>query len=209
MNRRVTLVTALSVAGTAAVAAMSFAIVYEPADDPSAGVPLLDTTSATVAGDGSSTTDLPAGATPRPVSLNPAAPIVAAPVIAPPAAAPRLPDQPGRTPYATTPGSTDAAPAPTPATSPSPAAGTQPNTTAAPATTLSTPAPPPATAAPVAPAPTATTATSTTNPAPVTTVAARPEGVPADWPANKPIPPMPTGCLQPQLEDNGVWNCQH
>ena len=28
-----------------------------------------------------------------------------------------------------------------------------------------------------------------------------------DWPAGKPIPPIPPGCRQPQLEDNGVWNC--
>jgi hypothetical protein len=33
--------------------------------------------------------------------------------------------------------------------------------------------------------------------------------VPADWPASKPIPPMPPGCKQGQLEDNGVWNCQN
>src|SRR5205085_9723848 len=36
----------------------------------------------------------------------------------------------------------------------------------------------------------------------------RPPGVPADWPAGKPVPPMPPNCRQPQLEDNGVWNCQ-
>ncbi len=36
----------------------------------------------------------------------------------------------------------------------------------------------------------------------------RPRGVPDDWPAGKPIPPMPANCHQPQLEDNGVWNCQ-
>ncbi len=38
---------------------------------------------------------------------------------------------------------------------------------------------------------------------------ARPPGVPVDWPANKPIPPMPASCQQPQLEDNGVWKCDH
>lgn len=26
--------------------------------------------------------------------------------------------------------------------------------------------------------------------------------------ANKPIPPSPANCQQPQLEDSGVWNCQ-
>jgi hypothetical protein len=51
-----------------------------------------------------------------------------------------------------------------------------------------------------------TSTTSTTSP-PVTTTT-RPRGVPVDWPPNKPIPPMPPNCRQPQLEDNGVWNCQ-
>jgi hypothetical protein len=49
-------------------------------------------------------------------------------------------------------------------------------------------------------------ATSTSTPA--TTTTTWPRGVPADWPPDKPIPPMPPGCRQPQLEDNGVWNCQ-
>jgi len=61
------------------------------------------------------------------------------------------------------------------------------------------------TPAPVQDGPTTST-TSTTAP-PVTTTT-RPRGVPADWPPDKPIPPMPPGCRQPQLEDNGVWNCQ-
>lgn len=39
--------------------------------------------------------------------------------------------------------------------------------------------------------------------------AAYPPGVPADWPASQPIPSMPAGCVQPQLELNGQWNCQH
>lgn len=62
-----------------------------------------------------------------------------------------------------------------------------------------------------APASTTTTTarpatTTTTRPSTTTTL---PPGVPADWPPGKPIPPMPAGCKQPQLEDNGVWNCQH
>ena len=61
----------------------------------------------------------------------------------------------------------------------------------------------PTTVPTVAPSPT------TRPPAPTTTIAPRPPGVPADWPAGKPIPPMPEGCRQPQLEDDGVWNCQH
>jgi hypothetical protein len=54
-------------------------------------------------------------------------------------------------------------------------------------------------------APTPTTAA----PLPVTTNTTRTPGVPRDWPADKPIPPMPANCRQPQLEDNGVWNCQN
>jgi hypothetical protein len=33
--------------------------------------------------------------------------------------------------------------------------------------------------------------------------------VPRDWPAGKPIPPMPANCKSPQLELNGVWNCDN
>jgi hypothetical protein len=40
------------------------------------------------------------------------------------------------------------------------------------------------------------------------TTTTRPPGVPASWPAGKPIPIMPVPCANPQLEDNGVWNCQ-
>ena len=29
-----------------------------------------------------------------------------------------------------------------------------------------------------------------------------------DWPADKPLPPIPANCQQPHLEDNGVWNCE-
>jgi len=53
----------------------------------------------------------------------------------------------------------------------------------------------------VAPAPSPTTIPTTTTTWPL--------GVPKDWPKNKPIPPMPPNCQQPQLEDNGVWNCDH
>jgi hypothetical protein len=45
--------------------------------------------------------------------------------------------------------------------------------------------------------------------APPAAAATYPPGVPASWPSGKPIPPMPSPCVQPQLEDNGVWNCQH
>ena len=47
----------------------------------------------------------------------------------------------------------------------------------------------------------------TTTSAPVTTTT-RPPGVPKDWPPDKPIPPVPPNCHHPQLEDNGVWNCE-
>ena len=68
--------------------------------------------------------------------------------------------------------------------------------------TTTPPAPPPT--HPVSP----TTTTTTPTPTPTTTTT-RPPGVPADWPADRPIPPMPANCRHPQLEDNGVWNCDH
>jgi len=69
------------------------------------------------------------------------------------------------------------------------------------------PAPVPAASDPVTPPvhPTTTTAP----PPPKVTTSTLPPGVPADWPLGKPIPPMPPGCQKPQLEDNGVWNCDH
>lgn len=48
----------------------------------------------------------------------------------------------------------------------------------------------------------------TTSPGGSTTTT-RPPGVPDDWPADEPIPPMPPGCQEPQLEDDGHWNCDH
>ena len=57
------------------------------------------------------------------------------------------------------------------------------------------------------PEPEPTTSTTSTTSPPVTTTT-RPRGVPGDWPPNKPIPPMPPNCHRPQLEDNGVWNCE-
>lgn len=55
-----------------------------------------------------------------------------------------------------------------------------------------------------APAPTpATTAR------PGWTATTRPPGVPADWPPDEPVPPMPPDCRKAQLEDDGVWNCDH
>jgi hypothetical protein len=52
-------------------------------------------------------------------------------------------------------------------------------------------------------------AAATTAPAVPAPAATYPPGVPADWPSSQPIPPMPLGCVQPQLELNGAWNCQH
>ncbi len=64
---------------------------------------------------------------------------------------------------------------------------------------------------PEIPAP--TTAPTTAPPGSTTTIPTTtttwPLGVPRDWPPGKPIPPMPPNCRQPQLEDNGVWNCDH
>ena len=113
------------------------------------------------------------------------------------------PDAPrSESPASTTP------PAPaTTAGAPTPAATAAPSPTAAPAPTAAP------TTQPRAPAPTA--APTTQPPAPTVTTAAPaiagvPQGarIPSDWPASKPIPPIPPGCKMPQLEDNGVWNCQ-
>jgi len=68
-------------------------------------------------------------------------------------------------------------------------------------------APPPA-ASTSGPLPMRST-TTTAPPPPNATTSTLPPGVPADWPLGKPIPPMPPGCQKPQLEDNGVWNCDH
>ncbi len=62
--------------------------------------------------------------------------------------------------------------------------------------------------APTAP-PSQPRATTTAPASPATTTTTRPPGVPADWPADRPIPPIPPGCQKPQLEDDGVWNCDH
>jgi hypothetical protein len=82
-----------------------------------------------------------------------------------------------------------------------------------PSGSTATPASPsPAVAVSTSPLPAPTTTSPTpapTTPAPTTTVEPRPPGVPSDWPTGKPIPPMPVDCREPQLEDNGVWNCQH
>lgn len=83
----------------------------------------------------------------------------------------------------------------------------QPEPTSAPTT------PAPATVAPTMPKtttpPTAAPAPATTpTTVPKTTTTVRPPGVPLDWPAGKAIPPMPVPCPYPQLELNGVWNCQ-
>lgn len=64
--------------------------------------------------------------------------------------------------------------------------------------------------------------TTVTNPSPTTTVAAPPttaghdghdgsgevEGA-DDGAAAQPAQPMPAGCVHPQLEDDGRWNCNH
>lgn len=81
-----------------------------------------------------------------------------------------------------------------PVATPAPTTGTTTTTTSPPSTTP--PSTPPST--------TIRRSTTTTVKSTATTL---PKGVPADWPVGKPIPPMPPGCEQPQLELNGVWNC--
>jgi hypothetical protein len=74
------------------------------------------------------------------------------------------------------------------------------------------PAVPPTSTAPPAyasGAPTSATTVEAPSSVAVTTTTTRPPGVPEDWPSDRPIPPMPSGCRQPQLEDDGTWNCQH
>jgi hypothetical protein len=71
-------------------------------------------------------------------------------------------------------------------------------------------APVPPASAPAASTPPSTVAAPQPPPTVAPSIPAAPSGarIPSDWPADKPIPPIPAGCGQPQLEDNGVWNCQ-
>jgi hypothetical protein len=225
MNRRVALLTALSAAGTVVVGSVSFAIVYRPVDEQAASIPLLEP-SETVE---TTVVDWPGTSGPvggGPFEPNPAAPIVASSDGLPVGTAGTV----GATVQPATTGSPSAAPAPAAPASPvsvlttAPASGPTvtaaapattapkaPSTTAAPVTTQATPAPA-TTTAPTVTSPVTTQAPTPTTAAPAptaSTAAPRPEGVPSDWPANKPIPPMPANCRDPQLEDNGVWNCQH
>ncbi len=50
--------------------------------------------------------------------------------------------------------------------------------------------------------------TPTTTSAPPTTWPPGTE-LPESWPAGTPYPPMPAGCREPHLEDDGRWNCEH
>ena len=98
-------------------------------------------------------------------------------------------------------------------TAPRATSPTSPTSPAAPATPT-TAAPPATTATPATTAPATTPATTTTKPPTTTSPSTQttlPPGarIPSDWPPGKPIPPVPEGCKQPVLEDNGVWNCQH
>jgi len=56
--------------------------------------------------------------------------------------------------------------------------------------------------------PTTIAPTTTTSTMPPVTTTTRPPGVPRDWPPGKPIPSVPPNCHHPELEDNGVWNCE-
>lgn len=132
-----------------------------------------------------------------------ATPSPAAPRAADPAQAPRS---------GNTAAPTDPAPVPTspPATTGAPPATTTPTTSPG-----TTPATTPTTAT-TRPATTTTKAPATTTNAPYTGavyfVSTLPNGysAPQAWPANKPLPPLPSNCLKgAQLEDNGVWNCEH
>ncbi len=117
---------------------------------------------------------------------------------------------------ATTPSTASPTPSPTLLTTATPDIKAVPATTAEPGTTegRDTSEAPPTTELRVTSVPPSTTTSpsaTTTSGVPESgpTPTARPRGVPADWPAGKPIPPMPPGCQDPQLEDNGIWNCDH
>ncbi len=60
------------------------------------------------------------------------------------------------------------------------------------------------------PAPTTTAPTPTTAPTVLLYPKDLPPGweIPEDWPATKPLPPIPAGCKLGHLEDNGRWNCE-
>ena len=70
---------------------------------------------------------------------------------------------------------------------------------------------------PISPPDTRRPPTTTTSPAsPPTTAGGHDDGddgaghrieVPEDWPVGVPLPPIPPGCVEPHLEDGGVWNC--
>ncbi len=124
---------------------------------------------------------------------------------------------PLHTPTASPTGTPDV-PAPDSPTTVSPIAALAPIQPPPPADTAAPdPTPPPAVApgpvaspasAPAASTPPSTTAAPQPPPAPASPAVPSGVRIPSDWPADKPIPPIPAGCRQPQLEDNGVWNCQ-
>ncbi|MGE0877746.1 MAG: hypothetical protein AB7L13_00715 [Acidimicrobiia bacterium] len=143
----------------------------------------------------------PTTSTARPVptaGASPAAPRATDPIQPPRAGNTATPTDPAPTVNQTPP----AAPSTTPQTSP-PTSPTSPSATTAVTTTTR-------------PATTTTKAPSTTTNAPHTGavyyVSTLPNGysAPRSWPASKPLPPLPANCLKgAQLEDNGVWNCEH
>lgn len=203
MERRVALATAAAAAvtlglGTVAFAAIGGTSVLGLADGgatkvvPGSQVQEIQNVVVVVSGSTTTVAGAPADATGAVVSP------VAEPVTTTPAVVPV---------WTGAPTETTPAPAPTPTTAksttssatPTTAKSTAPVTTAKPVTTT--------TAAPATTTPATNAPTTTAKPATNTTV--RPPGVPADWPANKPIPPMPPNCQQPQLELNGVWNCDN
>lgn len=101
---------------------------------------------------------------------------------------------------------------------PPPTAPQSERTTDTPLTTNAPSTAAPSNTPPVSSPRTTTTARPTTTTAPTTTVTTIPGAattlppgaeVPRDWPVGVPYPPIPSGCRQPHLEDNGMWNCEH
>lgn len=226
LDRRVALVTAIATLCTCGAAGAALGVVYEPSPGDAHDVPPLTqpvaadapaSTVAELAGPALVPTAplvvVPDGASPTPTLAAATAPAAGRPSARattpsrPPAAisgAPVAGTIPPGVPASPTSATPVTSASPTTAPAATPTTVTRDSTTSVPTTVTSTPATAPAPSAPATSAP-ATSAPATTA-APTTTV--RPPGVPKDWPANKPIPPMPADCEQPQLEDNGVWNCQ-
>jgi len=200
MERRTALATSATMLATVAVGAVAFAALggldvmgfggNEQGATPTIVTIVQVTTDGTVVVDAITTTAVP-GVPPVPGDTAGVTPVPDSPASGGGGGGGTPVAGPGTTtPRATTPGAPNTTAAPTPTPAPTPAPTSPP--TVAPTT--------PTTAPRVTTPPTTAPPTGTTLPPGVR--------IPSDWPPGVPIPPIPPGCKQPQLEDNGVWNCQ-